>query len=86
MKTCFVVNDKDDLFKKINNYNRITNAPGTPEDKLQLTPWINKKDDLVITAYCFDNRIGWNTHIVMIKSQCTTRDPYIIGFLSDNLE
>lgn len=70
METCVVVKNKHELALTISTYNY---EHGIFEN-------------LIIKEYCFDKRIGWNTHIVLVKPSCVTEDPYVVGFLSDNLE
>ena len=84
MKTCFVAESKEDLFYKICSFNKLTNAPYKPEDRVCISSNLNSVDQLRIDPYIFDDRIGWNTHIVLAHPRCVTQDAYIIGFLSDS--
>lgn len=83
LKTTFRVEDKKDLFDKLNNFNTLLGRPRQDEDLISAMPCIARPEDILVKEYIFDNRIGWDTQIVLIKHQCVTRDPYIIGFLSE---
>lgn len=86
MKTCFLVTSKVDLWRKLSDFNSFTGEPRKDEDKICSSPNIRNSDDLIIKNYINDDRNGWNTQIVLVKSQCVTRDPYVIGFLSEPFE
>lgn len=83
MKTCRVVNNKNELAKLITSWNHGFERERLKDDPVCIGHYCSP-DDLSINFYAFDKRIGWNTHIVMHKSGCVTRDDYVIGFLSDN--
>lgn len=85
METCVIVNSLKELEEVICKTNKLTNKFVTKEDKVSiLSSFSPRNEKLIIKKYCFDNRNGWNTHIVLHKSCCVTQDVYIIGFLSDN--
>lgn len=83
MKTCVVVKDIKELASFLSSYNKITQAPSTDEDKLNIGSWY-EPEDLKIIPYIFDKRIGWNTHMVIRHPNCVTKDASVIGFLSDS--
>jgi hypothetical protein len=83
LKTTFHATDKQDLFNKIKSFNKITNKPKTPEDSMCITSSICSPESISIKPYVFDDRIGWDTQIVLVKNECVTKDPYVIGFLSE---
>lgn len=85
METCIVVKNKHELATAISTYNYACEIFG--EDiKGVISLSMVFPENLIIKEYCFDKRIGWNTHIVLVKPRCITSDPYVCGFLSDNLE
>jgi hypothetical protein len=85
MDICVIVNSIEELEEVISKTNRITNKFTTNEDKFVITSsFCPTNEKLIIKEYCFDDRNGWNTHIVLRKSNCVTSDAYVIGFLSDN--
>lgn len=83
LKTCEVVNNKRELWDYIFTFNKLTGKRVTNEDVAVISVMVNP-DNIKIIPYGFDERIGWNTHMVLICNQCVTKDPYVIGFLSDN--
>jgi hypothetical protein len=86
MKTCVMVKNKKELCEVIFNFNSVTNKPITDNDKLVISSSLSSPEQITISHYCFDKRIGWDTHIVLGYTGCSTRDPFIIGFLSDDLK
>jgi|ERR1700761_4941812 len=86
LKTSFHMTDKEDLFYKINNFNKITVEHRKEEDKICISSNLSHKDQLIIKPYIFDERIGWNTQLVIIHNRCITKDPYVIGYLSDPID
>lgn len=85
MKTCRVVNNKKHLAELISRWNSATEKESTNDDVVRIGSYCST-EDLVIIPYCFDERIGWNTHIVIRKIGCVTQDDYIEGFLSDEFK
>ncbi len=85
MDTCIVVKNKNELACAISTHNYASEIFGKDvEGVVSLS--IVFPENLTIKEYCFDKRIGWNTHIVLVKPRCVTQDSYVVGFLSDNLE
>lgn len=84
MKTCIVVKNKHELWKHIYNFNKATGMLIQDTDHFVISSSA-QPDEIIIKPYIFDERIGWNTHIVLIHSRCVTKDPYVAGFLSDAL-
>lgn len=76
METCVVVNNKKELWEII-QHDRF----GLGE--YEFKKFIGTPDNIIIRPYIFDDRNGWNTHIVLIKPRCVTEDCYPVGFLSD---
>jgi hypothetical protein len=76
METCCVVNDKNELAALISRWNGATEKESTNEDGVWIGGYCSP-EDLIISPYCFDKRIGWNTHIVVRKSRCVTQDDYV---------
>ena len=86
MKTCFHVKTKEELFNKLWDLNILTNKPISSDDMASICLRVNNIDQLIIRDYMFDKRIGWDTKLVLIGNTCVTRDPYIIGFLSEDFQ
>lgn len=86
LKTSVFVKNKKDLLEKIRTFNSLTGKPGTDDDGLWPIINIWNCDHLIIRPYCFDPRIGWDTHVVIAHNQCVSRDPYIVGFLSEDFQ
>ncbi len=77
LKTSVMVNNIQELSDSIMSYYK--NDPF-------LNGEVCDPKDLIITPYVFDERIGWNTHLVVKKAENREIDDYVVGFLSDNFE
>lgn len=85
METCVVVKNKHELAIELSGHNHAYDVFGKDAKGVFMGSVVST-ENLIIKEYCFDKRIGWNTHIVLVKPRCVTQDPYVVGFLSDNLE
>lgn len=86
MKTCKLVKNKGELWDYIFTFNKATGEPTKNSDSLVISSSVDSEDHIIIRPYIWDERIGWDTHIVLIDPGCVTMDCYVEGFLSENFK